>query len=347
MGRPAYSARRHEALSIVRAADGGLEVGCGRIKIVRGEVSYFRHVVATLADALDLPGCAEALARGDGLGHTVAIMQPDVQTVPPNAWMIPNALRAAVTPGVGCGSMIVYDPDDWTREGDPCCPAPHEVLVSLLLQANACAAGSWTPPGGRETVAASPAEAVRLACRPTKAGEVLSFPCAIRNGRPDDIYVMESMAGVDLATRRACATKRTVVEIGQEDDASIGMFVPRMPVDRWLAAGVVPLARRVAAGGELELGLALPPPWVELTPWLPDRAAGQYQPVEIRKVHVAIAWWPCGLEGFTATEAPFAPDLYLVRSGRPAAVVSQSFPTKDLRFGRIANAGGWPASQLS
>jgi hypothetical protein len=124
------------------------------------------------------------------------------------------------------------------------------------------------------------------------------------------------------------------------------MFIPQRPVDRWIAAGVVPLARRVAAGDELALRLELPFPWVELTPWLPDLAAGQYDPVEIRQVRVAIEWWPARLEGLTATEAPFAQGLYAIRSSRPAVVVSQSFPTKGLRFGRAANFGGWPALRI-
>jgi hypothetical protein len=184
MERPCYTARRHEALYIVRAADGALELGCGRIKIARGAVAYFRRVAAAFADALDLPGCPEALERGDALGRAITIMQPDVPTVPPNAWTIPDALRAAVTPGVGCGSTIVYDPDDWAREGDPCCPAAHEVLLRLLLQANACAAGECTPPAGRETVAVLQPEPVRLVCRPSKIDDVLCFPCVIPKRQP-------------------------------------------------------------------------------------------------------------------------------------------------------------------
>lgn len=343
MARPSYSARPNEALFIVRAADGALEVGCGRIRIARGAVSYFRHVVAAFAHALDLPGFAAALERGDALGRGVTIMQPEVPTVPPNAWTIPESLHAAVTPGVGCDSTIVYDPDDWTRAGDSNCPSAHEVLLSLLLQANACAAGESKPPARLETVAAAHPEAVRLTCRPSKVDDMLCFPCLIQNGILEDIYVMEAIAGVDRSTRHACATKRTVVEIGPEYEASIGMFIPQKPVDRWIAAGAVPLARRVAAGSGLELRLELPAPWVTLTPWLPNLPTAQYDSVEIRKVRVTIEWWPATLEGLKATEAPFAPGLYTIQSSRPAALVSQSFPTKGLRFGQAADFVGSPA----
>ena len=140
-----------------------LEIGKGRIRIAPGTVPYFRRVVADLGLVLDLPGGAEAFDRGDALGHPVTIMQPDVPTVPPNGWTLPDDIRAATAVGVpvgqtdgngamltgngtGCGSKIVYDPDDWPLQGEPASPASHEVLLRLLRHANDCAAGTNAPP---------------------------------------------------------------------------------------------------------------------------------------------------------------------------------------------------------
>ena len=71
---------------MVRGADGALEIGNGRLRIMPGGPGYFSRVANALSAMVDLPGSVEALDRGDALGHRLVIMRPPAATVPANAW---------------------------------------------------------------------------------------------------------------------------------------------------------------------------------------------------------------------------------------------------------------------
>jgi hypothetical protein len=354
MPRPTYTARRREALLIVRNPDGMLEIGNGRIKIAPGTVPYFRSVVADLGLVLDAPGGADALDHGDALGHAVTIMQPEVPTVPPNGWTLPDDIRAATAAGVptgrqdpngallsgtgaGCGSRIVYDPADWPRQGDPDAPTGDDVLLRLLRHANACAEGANTPPAAPPTAVAAAGQ-LQLSCRPTKVGDVLAFQYSIQNAGPDAVYVMDAMTCADPATRAACAGERTTLLIGSGGDAIVGNFVAPMPTDRQMAVPVIPLARRLAAGEVLEHRLELAAPYAETSAWLPDLPPEQHAACDIKGVVLTIAYWPAEIPGLVATAAPYAPGLYVITPPGGGALVSLRFPTTGLRFARRLDA---------
>lgn len=354
MARPRYTARRREALLIVRNADGMLEIGMGRVRIARGAVSYFGRVTMALAHVLDLPGGAEAFARGDELGRRLTIMQPVERTVPPNAWTLPANLQAGTTAGVpigrvdgngdpivgtgtGCGSTIVFDPDDWPWQDDPASPTSHRVLLDLLLQANAYAAGVGMPPARPEDAGASRAQ-LRLSCRPAKVGDVLAFPYVVENLGPDDVYVMDAIACPDPTTRATGARQRAAVLIGPSGDAIVGTYVPPMPTDRQIAVPVVPLTRRLARGEVLEHRLELTAPYAESSPWLPDPPPQQQSVTGINGVVLAIGYWPVGMAGLVATEAAYAPGLHAIAPACGGALVSMRFPTTGLQFARRIDA---------
>jgi hypothetical protein len=352
MPRPACTASRREALLVYRNAEGMLEIGKGRIRIAPGTVPYFRRVVADLGQVLDAPGGVEAFEQGDALGHGVTIRQPEIAARPPNGWTLPEDIVAAtaagmatglmdangrrlVGTGAGCGSTIVYDPDDWALRHDPISPASNEVLLRLLLHANACAAGTVMPP---EPITTSAAHQLLLDCRPAKIGDVLSFPYVIKNPGPDAVYVMDAVACADPATRMACAGERHAVLIGPSGDAIVGGFIPPMPTDRQIAVPVIALARRLAAGEAYERRLDIPVPYAETSPWLPDLPPQQYVEAEIKGVVLAIAYWPAATAGLCPIEAGYAPGLYAIAPPRAGPVVSLRFPTTGLRFARRADA---------
>ena len=332
MVRPDYTARPREALLIVRSADGMLEIGKGRVRIAPGATPYFRRVTMALAHVLDLPGGPEAFERGDALGRPVTIMPPPVPTVPPNAWTLPDQSGDAA-----CGSTIVFDPDDWPRGGDPASPSSHEVLLTLLEQANAYADGSYRPPAGPPGIGARQGQ-LQLSCHPAKVGNVLEFPYVIANPGPSDVFVMDAVASLDRETGLACAVERRSVLIGANGDAVVGTFIPPMPTDRQIATPVIPLSRRLPAGAELEHRLEIPAPYAETSPWLPDLPPQEHTATDIRGVVLAVHYWPAGPES-VATEAPYAPGFYAM-SVDGGSLVSLRFPTNGLRF--LRRTDGFP-----
>jgi hypothetical protein len=354
LARPNYTARRREALLVVRNADGMLEVGTGRIRIARGAASYFGRVTMALAHVLDLPGGAEAFARGDELGHQVTIMQPPERIVPPNAWTLADDLQAGTAAGVpigrpngkaeqlvgsgtGCGSRIMFNPDDWPWRGDPTSPTSHRVLLKLLLQANAYAAGTGMPPATPDDVGA-PHGQLRLTCRPAKVGDALVFPYMIENQGPDEVYVMDAIACPDPITQATGACERSAVLIGPSGDAIVGSYVPPMPTDRQIAVPVIPLARRLARGEVLERRLEIAAPYAETSPWLPDPTAQQQKTTAVSGIVLAVGYWPAGMAELVATEPVYAPGLHAITPACGGALVSLRFPTTGLQFARRVEA---------
>ena len=350
LARPPYTARRREALLIWNNGDGLLEVGRGRVRIARGTVPYYRRVVAAMGRLLDLPGGVEALEHGDALGHQVTLVQPEVPTVPANAWVLPDDILAATSAGMstgvpdtgnqvltgtgeGCASRIVFDPDDWPRPDDPASTLSHEVLLKLLLEANACAEGASSPPPA-PVPAGARQDQLRLSCRPSKVGDTLSFPYVVDNPSPDDVFVMDAVAR---------AEGRAVVVINSSGDALVGPFVPPMPADRRIVMPVLPLARLLPAGRSLERHLKIPAPYAESSPWLPDPLPGEQVVTDIRSVVLAVGYWPAGTKDVTATKHVDASDLYTITTPHTGgALVSLRFPTNGLRFARRAQTAPKP-----
>jgi hypothetical protein len=158
--RPDYTVRPGEAVRVFRDGDARFAIGCGRVTIASGDVLFVSRVVADLGRLVHDPAGEAALKDGDALGRRVTIMKPDLATDPPNAWTLPDDLAAACAAGValggngraarrgsgaGCGSTIVYDPEDWPRPGDPASPSRVAVLLMLLRQANLNARGGSDP----------------------------------------------------------------------------------------------------------------------------------------------------------------------------------------------------------
>jgi hypothetical protein len=159
--RPSYSARPGEAILVFRDNDGSFAIGVGRIRIATNDLLFVNDVVADICRLVHTPAGEEVLRRGDVIGREVRIAKPEPPTEPPNGWIVPDDMAAATAPGVaigsapssggpngtgaGCGSVIVYDPADWPRRGDPSSPASSDILLLLLRQANANAAGTSDP----------------------------------------------------------------------------------------------------------------------------------------------------------------------------------------------------------
>jgi hypothetical protein len=122
-------------------------------------------VVEVLGILAHLPAGDAALRRGDDLNAAVLIVKPAPPTEPANAWTIPDDIVASTMPGItirlpnggvmqgtgaGCGSTIAYDPEDWSPadrdDSDrPGPPSRTYVLLTMLDQANANAAGKSNP----------------------------------------------------------------------------------------------------------------------------------------------------------------------------------------------------------
>jgi hypothetical protein len=160
--RPPYSARAGEAVHVFRDEDGSFSIGLGRIRVVADgeDMVFVTSVIEDLGTLAHLPEGEEALRRGDDLNAAVLIVKPVPPTGPANAWTIPDDIAAASMPGitirlsnggvlqgngVGCGSTIAYNPEDWRDDEQPGPPRRTQVLLTMLDQANANAAGRSNP----------------------------------------------------------------------------------------------------------------------------------------------------------------------------------------------------------
>jgi hypothetical protein len=142
---PSYTARPGEAIWVSRDDEGNFLLGVGRVKIVSSDLLFINNVVADLSLIVHRPEGEEILRRGDAVGKPVLIRKADPPTEPPNAWIIPDDLAAVSANGPGCGSTIVYNPENWSRGGDPRSPSSDEVLLMMLRQANLNASGRSDP----------------------------------------------------------------------------------------------------------------------------------------------------------------------------------------------------------
>lgn len=161
--RPDYTARPGEAVRVFRDDDGSFAIGAGWLTIAAGaaaDMAYVAAVVEIIGRLAHSPAGEDALRRGDALGLAARITQPAPPTQPANAWVVPDDLAAAMRPGItlgaagggalagggaGSGSTIFYDPADWPEDGDAGVPGRSAVLLTMIEQANANAAGKSDP----------------------------------------------------------------------------------------------------------------------------------------------------------------------------------------------------------
>jgi hypothetical protein len=161
--RTPYTARPGEAVRVTRNDDGSFAIGVGRVRIVTAgddDMRFVAEVVEDLGRVAHRPEGEAALRRGDAIGHSITIAKPAPPTEPPNAWTIPDDLAAAtaaavalasvdgrsvIGTGAGCGSTIVYNPGDWLSADAPLSPTRVDILLSMIEQANANAAGASNP----------------------------------------------------------------------------------------------------------------------------------------------------------------------------------------------------------
>lgn len=142
---PSYTARPGEAVWVSRDDEGNFLLGAGRVKVASDDILFVNDVVGDLSVIVHGPGGEEILRRGDAVGKPVVIRKADPPTEPPNAWITPDDLAAASANGSGCGSTIVYNPENWSRDGDPRSPSSDAVLLMMLRQANLNASGKSDP----------------------------------------------------------------------------------------------------------------------------------------------------------------------------------------------------------
>jgi hypothetical protein len=160
--RPDYTARPGEAVRVFRNDDGSFAVGVGRVRVAaEGEnMAFVAAVIEVLGAMAHSSVGQEALRRGDQLNAAVLIVKPSPPTRPTNGWTKPDDVAAASLPGlavklpdgrtlrgtgIGCGSTIAFDPGDWGDGVAPAGPNRVNVLLTMLEQANANAAGKSNP----------------------------------------------------------------------------------------------------------------------------------------------------------------------------------------------------------
>jgi hypothetical protein len=180
------------------------------------------------------------------------------------------------------------------------------------------------------------AAALRLTCRPAKTGNLVVFPYTLENHGPSEVYAMHALPSADPASGEARPNATTAVVIaGDGDMAIIGKFAAPLPTDRYVALPVVPLARRLPAGANLDGQVEIPLPLAETSPYFPDLSLRQYEIVEIRGIVFTIGYWLAAADGLSAVPAAYAPNLFEVETRNTlcsAHRVSQHFPTISLQL---------------
>jgi hypothetical protein len=181
------------------------------------------------------------------------------------------------------------------------------------------------------------AATLRLTCQPSKAGKVLVFPYRLVNEGPGDVYAMHALPAGGAPANETAA----VVIAGENGDAIIGKFAAPMPTDRRIAMPVVPLARRVPAGGVIEGRIEITLPLAETSPYFADLTLRQYEIIDIKGVIVTIGYWLADTGELVARPTADGPDLLNILTADPrqsARLATQRFPTNALQLFRRTDA---------
>jgi hypothetical protein len=180
------------------------------------------------------------------------------------------------------------------------------------------------------------AAALRLECRPSRSGNLLVFPYTLSNEGPGDVYAMHAFPGAGQANEKAA-----VVIASEDGDAIVGKFIAPLPTDRRIAMPAFPLAKRLAAGTNLEGRIEIPVPLAETSPYFPDLTLRRYEIVDIRGVQFTIGYWPVLPERMWVEPCPYAADLFEVSMRDPARGarrISRRFPTTGLQLFKRTDA---------
>jgi hypothetical protein len=179
--------------------------------------------------------------------------------------------------------------------------------------------------------------ALRLTCQPSKAGNVLVFPYRLVNEGPDEVYAMHALPkGGGQANETAA-----IVIAGDNSDAMIGKFAPPLPTDRRIATPLVPLVRRLPAGGAIDGRIEITLPLAETSPYFPDLTLRQYEIIDIKGVVVTIGYWLADTGELVARPSTAGPDLLDILTADPvqsAKLATQRFPTNALQLFRRNDA---------
>jgi hypothetical protein len=194
---------------------------------------------------------------------------------------------------------------------------------------------------------------IRLSCRPGKENQSLVFPYVVENAGTVDVYLMEAVANIDSMSGSAKPHPQSVVVLaGPGEDAILGKFMAPLPIDRRIAMPITPLARPLAAGGNLQGRIEVPLPLAEASPYFADLPLRQYELVEIKGVIFTIGYWVAGVDGMAALPLEDSPQLFTVvtrNTLRSARWVWQRLAARSLQllrrtdqFPRSIPGAPWP-----
>ena len=178
---------------------------------------------------------------------------------------------------------------------------------------------------------------LRLTCQPSKVGNRLVFPYRLANEGPGEVYAMHALPAAGAPADESAA----VVIADDNGDAIIGKFAPPLPTDRRIAMPVVPLARRLPAGGIVEGRIEITLPLAETSPYFPDLTLRRYEVVTIKGVVLTIGYWLADTGELVARPLAEQPDLLRILTADPAKsahLVTRRFPTNGLQLFKRTDA---------
>jgi hypothetical protein len=159
---------------------------------------------------------------------------------------------------------------------------------------------------------AKPAPRVTFQSRPEMAGNELTFSYVAINEGPGEVYVADAFHRVDPVTRTPSADREAVVIALQADGYALILRglppMPPFPVTR----RVIPLMHRLHSGERLERRVPVPLPLAETSPYQPYGNIRDYVMRPIEGVVLALDWISAGADGFVATPAAGAEDLFTI-----------------------------------
>jgi hypothetical protein len=189
---------------------------------------------------------------------------------------------------------------------------------------------------------AQPAPRVTLQCKPEKSGNELSFSYTVTNEGPGDVYVADAFHRVDPATHTASADRDAVVIALQPDSYALVLrgIPPRPPYP--VTRPIFPLTHRLRPGERLDRRMLIPLPLAETSPYQPYGNVRDYVLKPIDGVVLAVDWIAAGSEGFVATPAIGAEQLFTIHATnllRDMRRLTSRFPTRGLSILQRAPKG--------
>ena len=191
-------------------------------------------------------------------------------------------------------------------------------------------------------VAQQPLPRVTLQCKPEKTGDELSFSYTVTNEGPGDAYVSDAFHRVDPVTHAASADRDAIVIALQPENYALILrgVPPRPPYP--VTRPILPLMHRLHPGERLDRRLLIPMPVAETSPYQPYGNVRDYVLKPIEGVVVAVDWISARSEGFVASPAVGAEELFTVHATnllRDFQRLTSRFPTRGLSILQRASKG--------